>query len=285
MYSIFKIHRSEDKWLEDTGTILFTWSIINPNGPTLNCVGLRNSGSPGQLEVFYRWFHFHGGESFILGYVTEGSKDISDEILQVLRYAFSQEVGRVIKRFPLVSCVPSFLTIENDGNLISSAAVRDLVSNSNAFQDADWGREIYYLKKYGDQFFSRGAEETRFALELALQDPDLSEDGRQYLEMTRLARGHLSGFNDWKPNQYVARPFSDGDLNFWWTTVTKVEFTTNCLIQIAEAWVGATYQVRHTIPEPTESFEFLKGFLESHNCFLWPVDWDSAFLQKRMGLD
>lgn len=288
MYSLFKLHRSEEKWREETGLIFFTWSIINPNGPTINCVGVRNSGCPGQLEVFYRWLHFHGGESFVLGFVSEDSPNIPADIFEVLEYAFRQEPGRVITRFPLVPCIPSFITLpEGDAanKLIKPTDVKDLISNCRAFKEADWGREMYYLEKYGDRFFERAAEETRAALEQASLDPELTTEGQQFLEMTRLARDHLPNFKEWKPNQYVSRAFKESDSNIWWSTVTDNDFTTNCLIQIANAWVGSIYQVRHTIPSPAESYELVKDFLEFHKCYLWPEAWNSALLREQMGLE
>lgn len=287
MYSIFKVRRTESQWQQETGLVLFTWSIINPNGPTLSCVGIRNCGCPGQVEVFYRWLHFHGGESFVLGYVSEDSNDIATEILEVLRYAFRQETGRAMQRFPLVTCVPSFVTIPySDGaqRLIKDTDIRDLISGSRAFRETDWGRQMYYLKKYGSRFFDRGAEETRAALETAAEDPDLTEDGRQFLEITRMARAHLPGFNDWRPNQYEPRALADGDVSEWWSVVNSGDFTTSSLRQLAQAWVGATYQVRQTSVTPLEAFELVKDFLAFHQCHLWPEEWDSAFVREQMGL-
>lgn len=287
MYSIFKVRRTESQWQQENGLVLFTWSIINPNGPTLSCVGIRNCGCPGQIEVFYRWLHFHGGESFVLGYVSEDCHDIAAEILEVLLYAFGQETGRAMQRFPLVTCVPSFVTIPySDGaqRLIKATDIRDLISVSRAFRETDWGQQMYYLKKYGSRFFDRGAEETRAALETAAQDPDLTNESRRFLEMTRLARAHLPSFNNWRPNQYEPRALADGDVSEWWSVVTSGDFTTSCLIQLAQAWVGAIYQVRQTAVVPSEPFELVKDFLEFHQCCLWPEQWNSAFLREQMGL-
>jgi len=64
--------------------------------------------------VFYRWLHFLGGESFVLGYLTEKSENMKEELLEILQYAFSQETSRAMQRFPLVTCVPSFLTLPDE---------------------------------------------------------------------------------------------------------------------------------------------------------------------------
>ena len=287
MYSIYKVSRTPQEWQKENGLVLFTWSIINPNGPTLSCVGIRNSGSPGQIEVFYRWLHFLGGESFVLGYLTEKSKNVKEELLEILQYAFSQETSRAMQRFPLVTCVPSFVTLPDETiqqQWITHTDVKNLIEKSRAFQEADWGREIFYLKKYGDKFFDRAAEETRAALELAALDPQLTEESRQFLEMTRIARGHLAGFNNWEPNQFESRALQENDATEWWSVITTDEFIPQCLVQIAKAWVGAIYQLNHTFNETIEPFETVKEFLQFNHCPLWPEDWTSEVLGNGMGL-
>ena len=34
MYSMFRVQRTEEQWLQQPGRILFSWAIMNPNGPT-----------------------------------------------------------------------------------------------------------------------------------------------------------------------------------------------------------------------------------------------------------
>ena len=287
MYSIFKLRRTESQWQQETGLILFTWGILNPNGPTLSCVGVRESGCPGELEVFYRWLHFLGGESFVLGYVSGDSEDLAADIKEVLSFSFRQEAGRAMRRFPMVTCVPNFVTLpatEAAQRLMNDTDVRDLISGCRVFRETDWGRQTYYLTKYGSRFFDRAAEETREAVEQGASDPNLTEDSRQFFEVTRLARSHLPGFNDWTANRYQPRAMADGDVDGWWSTVIDEEFTLSCLVQLAQAWVGAAHLVRQTIPEPVEPFELVKEFVEFHRNALWPEAWDSASLRQNMGL-
>jgi len=85
-------------------------------------------------------------------------------------------------------------------------------------------------------------------------------------------------------DQYESRALADGDVSEWWSMITSQEFTTSCLIQLAQAWVGAIYQVRRTRPEPVEPFELARDFLEFHQRYLWPERWDSAFLREQLGL-
>jgi hypothetical protein len=285
MYSIFKVRRPEETWRQTSGRILFTWSIINPNGPTVSCVGIRDSGSPGQVEIYYRWMHFLGGGSFVLGYVPADAEDFSAQLLEVLQYTFSQAPGRVTNGLPLVNCVPSFVTPpEYDAaTVVSEEAALTLISSSYAFRCADWGREMYYLRKYGADFFGRAGEETRAGIEAMFKEPDLDESQRQFLELSKSTRAHLPTFQDWQPGQYASRPLSPDDAATWWNTVTTSEFGATCLSQLAHAWVGAIHQVKG-LREPVETFETLRNFFESQRCFLWPEDWNSDSITAWMGL-
>jgi hypothetical protein len=163
---------------------------------------------------------------------------------------------------------------------VSDDNAKALIIGSPQFKEADWGREMYYLRKYGDDFFARAGEETRAALERAAQDPSLDEEQRKFLEITRLLRVNAPGFQDWRPDQYTSRPLADDDVAIWWSTVTDPEFTAGGLTQIAKMWVGAIHQSN---VEPVETFETLKEFLQSQQCDLWPEEWNTRFIQQRMG--
>jgi hypothetical protein len=287
MFGIFKVRRTEAQWNVEQGRVLFTWSIINPNGPTLGCAGIRYCGVPGQVEVFHRWLHFLGGESFVLGYVDESSKDFAGEVLEILRYAFKQPIGRAMQRFPLVNCVPSFVTVTDLGDqaLITPDDVRDLIASSLAFKAADWGREMFLLERFGSRFYERAGHETREAIEREAQNPELTEDGRHFLEMTRAARGHLPGFANWQPNQYSFRAFTVQDKHAWWEIISQQDFVASCLTQFAHAWAGAIHQARGTQLDAPEPFELVRDFLAFHQSQLWPDTWNSSYLLEGMGIE
>ena len=61
--------------MQCSGRVLLNWSIFNPNGPTVNCLGFRETGAREELEVFFRSFHFLGGEDYCLGYVTAATRE------------------------------------------------------------------------------------------------------------------------------------------------------------------------------------------------------------------
>ena len=107
MYSIFPLYRSAEDWMHCSGSILLSWSIFYPNGPTINCLGFRETGAREELEVFFRWLHFLGGEDYCLGYVNPNESEFGEDFGEILWHAFASEAGESLRRFALVSCVPS----------------------------------------------------------------------------------------------------------------------------------------------------------------------------------
>lgn len=287
MYSIHKVKRTHDQWLQEKGRILFTWNIVNPNGPTFSCVGLRQTGDGSQVEVFYRWMHFMGGEGYVLGFVDASANEIefADCVRNILQHAFKHECGVVLSRFPLVSCVPSFVTLP--GAVLNDSDVFDLISSSPEFVSADWGAQRYYLEKYGSRFFDRAAEETRNALEVVRANDGIrGQASNDFVKMTEIHRGNLEGFRDWKPNQYSPRAIAAGDAQAWWAYVSGEQFCANCCMQLANAWAGSIYQYKFADRSKfiAETFEDVRDFTRTFNHAMWPDSWDSEALLKGMGL-
>jgi hypothetical protein len=283
MYSIVQVKRTEQQWTQERGKVLFTWTILNPSGPTLNCVGIRDSGSEGQIEVFYRWMHLLGGEGYVLGFVDESSERFLEELREILKYAFTKDHRSAFNRFPLVTCVPSFVTMPEPP--LEPADVLRLISGSAAFRDADWGSQIYYLQKFGSRFFDRAAEETRESLESIRKDSSQDDVGREYLEIMTHLWGHREGFASWKPDQYRSRPLSEGDTDTWWRTISDDDFIGSCVTQLAQAWVGAIHQSGFKHEDVREPFEVVREFLQAFDHPLWPEEWNTDWLLAQMGLD
>jgi hypothetical protein len=185
LYNVFPLHRSADDWLKCVGRVLVSWSIFNPNGPTIYCIGFRETGARGELEVFFRWLHFLGGEDYCLGYVNPNEPAFGEDLNEILRYAFTREAGDGLRRFALVTCVPSVVVPWVGESWIPG--LRDALVKSRAIQEADWGRERYLLTKYGSQLFPRAGEETREGYEHIKADESyFDEVGQQMLNLTFL---------------------------------------------------------------------------------------------------
>ena len=280
MYTVFETYRSEADWMALKGQVILSWAILNPNGPTINCVGFAEGpGQPGQSEIFWRWMHFLGGESYCLGYVDNDSENFLIEICRVLSYALTLEQGTVLKRCPVVTCVPSFfLQIGADE---WNMAFAQLLGASRAFREADWGREQYYLSKYGHQFFSRAGEELREAVEMMRRDPEFAEsEGVKFADLMHQGKPE---YDEWQPNQYESRALQIGDIEAWCNAVTAREFQAVSLAQLAQMWVGSSLRVAGYMPAK-ETLEQVREFLEHFGHPYWPAEWTTESLAESMGL-
>lgn len=283
VYSVFKLRRSEAEWLEDRGEVLVTWHIFNPNGPTVNCVGLRETGADAEKEVFWRWMHFTGGEDYCLGYVNAAEDEWGRDLLEVLGHAFGLEAGGPLRRFPLVTCVP--YAVSHSVSTDWAELLRRLFAESTAVKCADWGRERYRLAKYGSRSFDRAGEEYREAYEDLRSMPNPSVADSEALEMMRLMHAHQPTFANWTPDQYVSRALEHGDVEAWWDTVTSEQYLVPVLAQMAQAWVGASHQTPGTMEMTRTRFEDVRGFLAHYQHPLWPEEWSTATIAKSMGIE
>jgi hypothetical protein len=51
-----------EEWFDGHGRIFLVWGILNPNGPTLYCLGERRNGRNSQ--IFFRWLLMLGGRTY-----------------------------------------------------------------------------------------------------------------------------------------------------------------------------------------------------------------------------
>ena len=262
------------------GQVLMNWSIFNPNGPTISCLGLRETGAGEEVEVFYRWFHFLGGEDYCLGYVSRREEEFAEDLVDILNHAFALEVGEELRRFALATCIPSVVVpyVEEAWVPILKATLL----GSRAIQEANWGRERYLLGKYGYHFFERAGEEAREAYENMLaNESEASETGDQYSKLIHLKHQNIPSFRDWRPGQYQSRRLADGDMDAWWETVTGEDFWPVAVLQLAQAWVGATAQSRL---EARTSLEEVRDFFLHFGSPLWPETVTTSGVSASMGL-
>lgn len=280
MYSVFQLQRSGQQWLEDSGAVLLTWLLVNPNGPTLNCIGLRDTQARGWHEVFFRWMHFLGGEDYALGYVDTGSSSWQQDLEQILAHAVSLEVGQELRRFPVVTCIPSALRSTVTANEGWDLKFRRLFSQARAFRLSDWGQERYLLNRYGARFFERAGWETRHAYEeMMAQCPDDSR--REALDWLARTWGRRDGWNDWMPGSFQPRHLADGDVELWWAMASDPDYSAAAAAQFAQMWVGAPTLC--TLATVT-SFDEVRDFLAQYQHPLWPQDLTTAAIRDSLGL-
>ncbi len=279
---IRKLKRDSKAWSTGTGQVLMTWSIFNPNGPTLNCVGLLDR-APGVKEVFYRWLHFLDDQTFRLGLVDTWGPNWQEELIRIVAHAFSI-AGKVgDEDFNMVTCVPSLVT-----HVLTEQEVCHLLGLSQEIQRADWGREMYYLRKYGSRLFDRAGEEIRETIQkMAREKPFGEESQRQFEQAIRIRYGSVPTFSDNSAVEYETKPFDPALFAEWWATISDPRFTGFGIGQLASAWVGAIHMNRELGPPLPVVVEFddVREFLSRFQHPLWPDQLTGSSLRESMGLE
>ena len=255
MRCLFRLFRTPQDWLALEGQVLLSWGIFNPNGPTLYCIGARSTGARGELEVFYRWMHFLGGQYSCLGYIRDQPGWL-EQFLQIVvdttrdRDTWSQE-------FVLFGTMPSFLSTLLPKE--SVPVIQAALARSAAIRKANWGRERYLLNKYGSDLFGRAGEEIRETLEGMKAGGDTSD----FIDVTFAMHQHIPTFRDWTKSDIESRELADGDIEAWWDTVQDTNFHGAAHGAFAAAWVGASDPKRTDLKVVTpfmEVLEFLRHF-------------------------
>jgi hypothetical protein len=240
MHTVVPLQRSPSRWLRKPGRIWLSWSIFNPNGPTVSCLGLRDTAQPGRAEVFYRWMHLLGGEDYAIGQLDTGADDAREQLVAILERAFALQPGQGVQRFPLVTCIPSIVVANVADEWLP--VLRACLERSAAVQDADWGRERYLLAKYGNRLFDRAGEELREAYERMRAEQSPDEPPRTDLDLMYMLYAQVPTFAQWEPGRYASRGMQAGDFDAWWDAITAVSFWPPATAQLAHAWDNAIKQ-------------------------------------------
>ena len=80
----------------------------------------------------------------------------------------------------------------------------------------DWGRELYFTREFGQNFFGRAGCELKAAYELNLGRPDLTQEQREFLEFTNLRYLNIPDYRDAKNPNFVSSSFTDVLYKEWW---------------------------------------------------------------------
>jgi hypothetical protein len=224
-----------------TGSILASWFLFNPNGPTAYAFGYMEEED--MIRFFCRWVHFTGSATCVLNDFSARhglSANFAEWSLDALIKLYNHLVtaGSEHQSAPQAEPLPSF--VKCNGNPAIDRCLRLVLAHSPAAQARDWGRELYYIKKYGSDLFGRAGEETRESYEElareAQTDPRIEKD---FLEFTWHRHAHIDSFRNWSPGSYRSLPFSDAAFHTWWSTISGADFVRKAQAQFAEAWVGS----------------------------------------------
>jgi len=267
-----------------SGELLAGWLLANPNGPTAFALGIV--ALEGSLRLLYRWMHFTGGKTWLsqnLG-AELGDGNFGEALFNLLVLIENDALASG-KDVRFVPSIPSCVIL--NGNPQVSAAFASLLTISLEF-DHNWGRELYYLDKYGSDFFSRYEEEYRDIYERLKRDPNVAPEALQWLW---LSHSHRKGFQDWQPNRYRNSDLTPELFARWYAQVTDPRFVSEAAYWFAQMWVGSSFVAEQTghLARLKEAgmFESLSDtlrFFESFNRPLLPPDIDEGAIRSGMNL-
>ena len=273
----------EDEFSERTGSILCSWFVAHPNGPTAWALGYVETGTTNAL--FYRWMHFTGGRTYLIGLLEDELRSWEDDIGGVTANAILRvhnqfaRTGEDTRPFP---AVPS--AIISNGNRRIDAAVRMILEAGGH----DWGRAAYYTRKYGNDFFGRSGEELREAYEKLRQKPGTDP---KFLRHLWLLYQHNPTFANWRSGQYRSAGFTQVVFDIWWNTVTNRAFLYDgAMDRFAEMWVGATETARGRTPRFDSGGDYVPlrdvvNFFANFHMSILPDFTDEALIRRRLGFD
>jgi hypothetical protein len=267
-------------WLQKDGKGHMTWNIFNPNGPTLNCIGSFSTEDEYVDAIFYRWLHFLKDESYILGYVDRRNNEWHKEYVNILENAFCNGPNESADNDSpvLVTCIPSIVTESFPDEREDLAW--NLLSGAPVICQAEWGRELYYLKKYGANLFDRAGEETREAI----QEMKAEYPRNDFITFSEIRHSQIKTFTDKTPIEYELMPISKEAFDYWRRIISEEEFLQKATVQFSMAWVGAISIGSENLPVITQ-FEDVRNFLAHYKHKIWEQEITTEALKEALGLD
>jgi hypothetical protein len=273
-----RIYADADYWLSKTGSVTMTWSVFNPNGPTLNTLGVFRTNTEGVMKVFYRWLHFTTDEAYIIGEIDLNSDDWHKQYVSILSEAFeyAPNEGQDEQHPVMVPCIPAFVTQAfPDG---WEEIPWSLLANSPVINESDWGRESYYSRKYGADLFGRAGEE----LKEATQQSRAENPSSEFLDFTEAKHSGVPTFVDSDPIVYDSHPITRELFDEWRERVTGEDYLGQSTFNFSQAWVGATQMTG--IPVAYQ-FEDVRDFLKHFDHAIWSDEFTTEALKKTLGIE
>jgi hypothetical protein len=243
-----------EEWFDGDGTIFVVWGILNPNGPTLHCLGQRQV--EGKTRVFFRWLHMLGGRTYY-AQPSESESTTYQEIADGARSIRNYLVQNGLQS--LFDTIPSFLISNRDDATINDIAC-DLISADPAGMK-DWGRELAYLRMFGADFFRRAGSEIRSTYEELSRRDDKSEGAATYVKFIEARFGHLPEFKDAVFPQFQTSNITKELYDEWWNIISVPKFKEGAMATLAAMWRGASSTMSPEMSNKLVPFEKVVSFL------------------------
>ena len=247
----------EEEWFDGDGTIYLIWGILNPNGPTLYCLGSKDVN--GSQRVFYRWLHMLGGcTTYAANGVEQCSyQDIIDSAVAIHNHLVGKDAPG------LLETIPQFLISSGGDDTLIEIAM-SLLTNGPA-ADEDWGKELAYLRTFGTNFFARTGSEIRsFYEEEKARLAAEGEHETEGLKLIEIRYGHLPEFQEAKIPEFEPSPMTAELLEEWWSIVNAPEFRESAIGTLANMWKGAISVLPEDMQAETVPFDRVVDLLASY---------------------
>ena len=265
-------------WLQKQGRVLLAWAVFNPHGPTLRSVGFVDNGE--DRHVFLCSLGPGRQAAFSLGTVNPADVRQAEQISDRVRAGLTA-ANEVPADFAPLPCIPSLVSLSSGPSARTAATA--WLHAALASHPFDWGREFYYLDKYGDGLFARAAEEAREALEQWRRTQPDSDATRQVVDMAHARFGHMQPFADWQPPEWPRLAFDESVFQRWLGTLTAERFYSRGFHQFAQAWIAASRQRAEAgAALNAVGFDELLAFLRHYRHPIWPADWSEETVAGQM---
>ena len=208
-----------------------------------------------RFRFFYRLMHFSGDEIYMMDDFSARDAVSADFAELTFNALISLHNHLTVTRGdrPGFDPLPSF--VKSNGSIEIDSCLQSLFAHTPAAHSTDWGRELYYLKKYGTDLFGRAGEETREAYERLLRESETdTEIDKDFLKATWHRHAPIDSFRNWRPDAYESRSYSDAAFAAWWSVISNPAFVREALDSFAQAWMGSIKVI--------EGSEFLKNLRE-----------------------
>lgn len=248
----------QGEWFDGEGQIFLSWGILNPNGPTLYCLGEKMMD--GERRLFFRWLHMLGGRTYYAK-ASEGERASYNEIFEsasaISKYLSQQSLPT------LFNTIPSFV-IPNDGDDTIKDIARRMIA-ADAPDGKDWGREVAYIEAFGDDYFSRAGCEIRTVYEREIANPDITDASRDYLKWVQARYGSIPAFTDAVFPEFRSSSLTAELYDRWWKVVGTTKHSNSALGQLAMMWRGATSMLSDDMATDAVHFDRVIEFQTAFN--------------------
>ena len=221
------------EWWDGEYQVHVIWGILNPNGPTLYCVGSRFDA--GKRVGFYRMLHFLGGETTFLPPSSEPMTygSIFKDVAAIHNHRLDcNELG-------ILQVIPSFL-ITQAGDPQTLEIVGDMITHS-ALSALDWGRTLAYQRQFGTDFFGwAGAEIRAFYEHKVAEARAAGRDPSTEIELIRARHADLPQFTEatipsWSPSTLTPELLSE-----WLSVIATPEHAQAAMSTLRVMWEGSS---------------------------------------------